>query len=84
MEYKSTPFFIVDYQKSNIRGESLLPQIGIRFLQKKNKKTIRNAEHTVNQRIKPQSITLVKDNIKHFSLRIGKSKNHVNNHVTQL
>ena len=72
---QSAPFIIVDDQKANIIGRNILPQIGVKRIQEKNKQNVLNIRG--QEESDPEIKQWVKDNFQQLCIRIGKSKNHM-------
>ena len=69
------PFIIVDDQKANIIGRNILPQIGVKLIQKKQKQNVLNVRE--QQEWDPEIKQWVKDTFQQLCIRIGKSKSHI-------
>ena len=72
---QTAPFFIVDDQKANIIGRNILPRIGIKLIQEKQKQNVLNVRE--QEESDPEIKQWVRDNFQKLCIRIGKSKHHV-------
>ena len=72
---KSAPFIIVDDQKANILGRNMLPQIGVKLIQEKQKQNVLSVRE--QEESDPEIEQWVKDNFQQLYIRIGKSKSHM-------
>ena len=69
------PFIRVVDQKAKIIGRNILPRMGIKLIQEKQKQNVLNVGE--QEELDPEIKQMVKDNFHQLCIRIGKSKHHM-------
>ena len=72
---QSARFIFVDDQKTNIIGRNILPQIGVKLIQEKQKQNVLSVRE--QEESDPETKQWVKENFPQLCIRIGKSKNQM-------
>ena len=75
LENSISPVYDCDDQKDNIIGRNILPQIGVKLIQEKEKQNVLSVRE--QEESDPKIKQWVKTNFQQLCVRIGKSKNHM-------